>query len=122
MNGTTPVNFDRRHVGVALQNARQSCANELRWLNAVNRAGLNLEACRWQFDGTMLRIESAHESNKYYITTRATCECSAHKAGRPCWHRAAVALLQRAVGIAARGALTVPTLADLQADVGALYN
>ncbi len=74
---------NRQTVAVALATARRECAQHPAWLNAVNRAALNLEACPWQFDGETLVIDSATSRNRYTVQARR-CECKAAQAGRPC--------------------------------------
>ena len=88
-NATVAQAVNRQTVALALRDARAKCAASHRWLNAVNRAALNLEAVRWQFDGDTLRVESATNSGDFYTVTVEVCPCSAGKAGKPCWHRAA---------------------------------
>lgn len=89
----TPT-FDRSHVGKVLRQMRLAYANTPHELTAINKAALNLEACRWQFDGHTLRIESATQTGKrFYTVTGAGCTCSAAAACRICWHVAAWRLL-----------------------------
>jgi hypothetical protein len=95
-NATVAQAVNRQTVALALRDARAKCAASHRWLNAVNRAALNLESCRWSFDGDTLRVESATNSGDFYTVTVETCPCSAGKAGKPCWHRAGVRLLCKA--------------------------
>ena len=94
---TVPQAVNRQTVGAALRQFRIACANQPRWLNAVNRAALNLESCIWQWDGTTLLVESATETGRTrYHVTSAGCECKAAQYGRPCWHVSAFRLLQMA--------------------------
>jgi len=95
-NATVAQAVNRQTVALALRDARAKCAASHRWLNAVNRAALNLEAVRWQFDGDTLRVESATNSGDFYTVTVEVCPCSAGKAGKPCWHRAGCRLLCKA--------------------------
>ena len=90
---------NRNTVGAALQEARRQCGQHLRWLNALNRAALNLEACPWQFDGETLIIASATSSTRYTVTA-AGCACKAAAKGHPCWHRASWRLLCKAAELA----------------------
>ena len=94
------VYVNRESMGRALALARQECAEQKSWLNAVNRAALNLEACQWQFDGHTLLVKSATEPNVHYTVTADGCECKAFEAGRACWHRAARRLLIKAAQLA----------------------
>lgn len=97
--GSIPAMISRESVGRAIALARIECKDDKRWLNAVNRAALNLEACAWQFNGDVLMIKSASEDVEYTVTERM-CECKAYIGGKPCWHRAAVRLLMKAAEIA----------------------
>jgi len=93
-NATVAQAVNRQTVALALRDARAKCAASHRWLNAVNRAALNLEAVRWQFDGDTLRVESATNSGDFYTVTVEVCPCSAGKAGKPCASRGLPAALQ----------------------------
>jgi hypothetical protein len=95
-NATVAQAVNRQTVALALRDARAKCAASHRWFNAVNRAALNLESCRWSFDGDTLRVESATNSGDFYTVTVEVCPCSAGKAGKPCWHRAGCRLLCKA--------------------------
>ncbi len=128
-NATVAAAVNRQTVALALRDARAKCAASHRWLNAVNRAALNLESCRWAFDGDTLRVESATNSGDFYTVTVEVCPCSAGKAGKPCWHRAGCRLLCKAAEMVYTAATTngyqdaparpfedaKPTMAELQA-------
>ncbi len=92
--------ISRQNVAKALRDARAKCATSPAWLTAVNKAALELEVGQWAFDGETLKIASRTTSGMYYTTTEQTCQCAAHQAGRPCWHRAAVRLLVKAAQMA----------------------
>ena len=98
-NASVAQSVNRNTVGAALQAARRQCGQHLRWLNALNRAALNLEACPWQFDGETLVISSATSSTRYTVTA-AGCACKAAAKGHPCWHRASWRLLCKASELA----------------------
>ncbi len=124
-NSTVAQAVNRQSVAAALRDARAKCAASQRWLNAVNRAALNLEALRWSFDGDTLRIESATKSGTFYTATAHTCECKAYEAGRPCHLRAATRLLVRAAELAAPVPAVMdakPTMAVLQAAADELFS
>ena len=101
----------------------------------LNRAALNLESCRWSFDGDTLRVESATNSGDFYTVTVEVCPCSAGKAGKPCWHRAGCRLLCKAAEMDYTAATTngyqdaparpfedaKPTMAELQAAADELF-
>jgi hypothetical protein len=134
-NATIAQAVNRQTVALALRDARAKCAASHRWLNAVNRAALNLESCRWSFDGDTLRVESATNSGDFYTVTVEVCPCSAGKAGKPCWHRAAHRLLCKAAEMTYTAATTngyqdapsrpfedaKPTMAELQAAADELF-
>ena len=135
-NATVAQAVNRQTVAAALRDARAKCGASNRWLNAVNRAALNLEAVRWQFDGDTLRVESATNSGDFYTVTVEVCPCSAGKAGKPCWHRAGCRLLCKAAEMTYTAATTNgyqdaparpfedarPTMAELQAAADELFN
>jgi len=134
-NASVAQAVNRQTVALALRDARAKCAASHRWLNAVNRAALNLESCRWSFDGDTLRVESATNSGDFYTVTVEVCPCNAGKAGKPCWHRAAVRLLCKAAEMTYTAATTngyqdaparpfedaKPTMAELQAAADELF-
>ncbi len=134
-NATVAQAVNRQTVALALRDARAKCAASHRWLNALNRAALNLEAVRWQFDGDTLRVESATNSGDFYTVTVETCPCNAGKAGKPCWHRAGCRLLCKAAEMTYTAATTngyqdaparpfedsKPTMAELQAAADELF-
>ncbi len=135
-NASIAQAVNRQTVALALRDARAKCAASHRWLNAVNRAALNLEDVRWQFDGDTLRVESATNSGDFYTVTVEVCPCSAGKAGKPCWHRAGCRLLCKAAEMTYTAATTngyqdaparpfedsKPTMAELQAAADELFN
>jgi len=139
-NASIAQAVNRQTVALALRDARAKCAASHRWLNAVNRAALNLESCRWAFDGDTLRVESATNSGDFYTVTVEVCPCSAGKAGKPCWHRAGCRLLCKAAEMTYTAATTnggcplgvdaparpfedsKPTMAELQAAADELFN
>ena len=126
---------NRTTVARALAAARTEAAEHRAWINAINRAALNLEACRWAFDGDTLRVESATNSGDFYTVTVETCPCNAGKAGKPCWHRAGCRLLCKAAEMTYTAATTngyqdaparpfedsKPTMAELQAAADELF-
>ena len=97
--GSIAALVNREAMGKALAQARRDSADSKSWLNAINRAALNLEACQWQFDGETLIVKSATE-DLHYTVTKDGCECKAFLAGRACWHRAARRLLIKAAELA----------------------
>jgi len=82
--------------------ARVECSESHRWLNAVNRAAVELFCSHWSFDGEVLSIESATTPGTRYLVDTHGCTCSAGAHGKPCKHRAAWRLLIKAAEIHAR--------------------
>ncbi len=120
-NATVAQAVNRQTVARALQVAREQAAEHRAWINAINRAALNLEACPWAFDGDVLRIASASSGARYTVGVEG-CECKAGVAGRPCWHRAAWRLLRKAAEMVPPAARPVLTDAEMAAIVGELYS
>lgn len=90
------LNITRQHVGQALRAMRMSAQYDRSELNAVNRAALNLEACTWIYEGSTLVIESATKLGQRWHVQHNGCTCQAGRRGIPCWHLAALRILQRA--------------------------
>ncbi len=120
-NATVAQSISRQTVAAALAAARTEAAEHRAWINAINRAALNLEACPWAFDGETLRIASATTRGKRYTVSPEGCECKAAKEGRPCWHRAAWRLLRKAAEMVQPAVRVMPTDAELQALVDELF-
>ncbi len=118
-NASVAQSISRQTVAAALAAARTEAAEHRAWINAINRAALNLEACPWAFDGDTLRIASATSGKRYTVGVDG-CECKAAEAGRPCWHRAAWRLLRKAAEMVAP-VRVMPTDAELQALVDELF-
>ncbi len=119
-NASIAQSVNRQTVAAALAAARTEAAEHRAWINAINRAALNLEACPWAFDGEVLRIASASTRGARYTVGVDGCECKAAQDGRPCWHRAAWRLLRKAAELV-QPARVMPTDAELQALVDELY-
>ena len=119
-NASIAQSISRRTVAAALAAARVEAAEHNAWINAINRAALNLEASPWAFDGEILRIASASRPENRYTVTPEGCECKAGAAGRPCWHRAAWRLLRKAAEVVPP-VKVVYTEEELQALVDELY-
>lgn len=120
-NASIAQQVNRTTVAHALQAARTEAAEHQAWINAINRAALNLEACAWQFDGEILIIQSATNAGRYVVDVSG-CQCKAHAAGRPCWHRAARRLLIKAAEMATpRAPQPRRAFADVQAAADSLY-
>ncbi len=118
-NGMIAQQVNRQTVAAALRQARIDAAEHAAWINAINKAALELEASSWAFDGETLRIAS-RTGNGRYTCTAHTCECKAFQAGRPCWHRACARLLVKAAEMV-QPARIMPTEAELQALVDELF-
>ncbi len=119
-NASIAAAISRQTVAAALAAARTEAAEHRAWINAINRAALNLEACPWAFDGDTLRIASATTRGTRYTVTPKGCECKAAQDGRPCWHRAAWRLLRKAAELV-QPVWVELTDAELQALVDELY-
>ena len=119
-NATVAQSISRRTVAAALAAARVEAAEHNAWINAINKAALNLEASPWAFDGEILRIASASRPENRYTVTPEGCECKAGQAERPCWHRAAWRLLRKAAEVVPP-VKVVYTEEELQALVDELY-
>ncbi len=119
-NATVAQSINRQTVAAALRQARIDAAEHAAWVNAINKAALELEATSWAFDGEALRIASRTGTGRYTATAH-TCECKAYAAGRPCWHRACARLLVKAAELVQPAVRVMPTDAELQALVDELF-
>ncbi len=101
---TTSVtqHITKEGIGKAIAQARIECADSRRWLNAVNRAAVELLVSHWSFDGETLFIASATSLGTRYTVDEHGCNCSAAKADKPCKHRAAWRLLLKAAELHAQ--------------------
>ncbi len=100
-NATVAQSINRQTVAAALRQARIDAQEHQAWINAINKAALELEAAVWQFNGDELTIESRSQAGKKYtVSTFSPCECRAAGNGRVCWHWAALTLLQTAATVA----------------------
>ena len=120
-NSSIAQSINRQTVAAALRQARIEAAEHTAWINAINRAALNLEAAPWAFDGEVLRIASATTPSARYTVTIEGCACKAGQAGRPCWHRAAWRLLRKAAELVPPAPRPELTEAELTAIVAELY-
>ncbi len=120
-NASVAQHVSRQTVAAAIRQARIEAAEHKAWINAINRAALNLEVCPWAFDGEVLRIASATTTGARYTVNPDGCECKAAQDGRPCWHRAAWRLLVKAVEMVQPAARPEMTEEELQALVDELF-
>ena len=120
-NASIAQSVTRQTVAAALAAARVEAAEHRAWINAINRAALNLEACPWAFDGEVLRITSATTQGTRYTVGTHGCECQAAQEGRPCWHHAAWRLLRKAAEMLDPHPRMELSDAELQAIVDELY-
>ncbi len=100
MATTSLAHVNRHSVAQAIAQARRDCANSIRWLNAVNKAALELEVGGWQFDGATLRMPSAINPSVRYTVNEHGCTCTAGAHHKPCKHKAAWRLLIKASELA----------------------
>lgn len=105
VNRSTPTVNPYEHVGTALRDLRVQFADDKPHLNALNRAALNVIACKWAIWPDGVQIQSATNAERYYHVTDAGCDCPASGI---CWHMAALVLL-RAIG-------HVPIVDDFEED------
>lgn len=87
----------RQAVHHATARARLRVMDNVSWLNAVNKAAVELDASPWLFNGTTLKIHSRTQADMWYTVRHGRCTCKAASAGRPCWHKAAYGLIVRAL-------------------------
>ena len=99
-NGIIAQSITRQNVGNALRLMRHECRFNAAEVTALNKAGLELEASPWQYDGEMLVISSRTNATTRYTVTYSGCDCKAGQHGRRCWHMAAFLLIQRAAQLA----------------------
>ncbi len=99
-NSSVTQAITKESIGKAIAQARVECATSRRWLNAVNRAAVELLVSHFQFDGEILSIESASSPGTRYHVDQHGCDCPAGKVDKPCKHRAAWRLLLKAAEIA----------------------
>ncbi len=99
-NAILAQSITRQNVGNALRLMRHECRYNAAEITALNKAGLELEASPWAYDGEMLVITSRTNGNTRYTVTYSGCDCKAGSNGRPCWHMAAFLLIQRAAQLA----------------------
>ncbi len=99
-NASLAQSITRQNVGNALRAMRHECRFNTSEVTALNKAGLELEASPWQYDGEMLVISSRTSANVRYTITYSGCSCKAGQHGRACWHMAAFLLIQRAAQLA----------------------
>ena len=120
-NASVTQHITKESIGKAIAQARVECADSRRWLNAVNRAAVELLVSHWQFDGETLRIASATNPDDKYTVDAHGCTCRAGQADKPCKHRAARRLLLKAAELAQRAAQPRKSYEQVCADADALY-
>ena len=94
-NAMIAQSINRQTVAAALREARIQAAEHQQWINAINKAAVELEASSWAFDGEVLWVASRTSNGRSTVEANG-CACKAAQAGRPCWHRAAWRLLCKA--------------------------
>ena len=120
-NGSVTQAINAHSIGAAIAQARRECADSQRWLNAVNRAAVELMLPGWQFDGETLRMPSATNPDDKYTIDASGCNCRAGRAGSPCKHRAARRLLIKAAELAEKATQPRKSYEQVCADADALY-
>lgn len=87
------LNLQADILATVVNAAKNASATSPRWLNAINRAAVELETNPYiQRDGEHLLIASP-SGNLY--SANGVCQCTAYQHGQPCWHRAAGRIVQR---------------------------
>ena len=121
-NASIAQAITKESIGAAIAQARRHCADSRRWLNAVNRAAVELLVSHFQFDGETLRIDSSSTPGLRYTVEATGCDCSAGKADKPCKHRAARRLLIKAAEIAQKAAQPRKRWEQVQAEAAELFS
>lgn len=94
----------RQTVAAAAEQAAQA-VEDPRWRRAIKKAVDQLSSNVWAFYGEALQVTSSRSHLRHYMVTANYCPCEAfQKAGRPCWHRAGLRILQRAAELGAQAA------------------
>jgi hypothetical protein len=87
------MNLNEEKLAKVVQDAFDKVAGSRRWQTAIVKAKRQLEENPFiHFDGEALLILSP--SNEIY-RANGVCQCKAFEQGVPCWHRAAMRLVQR---------------------------
>ena len=82
-NSSITQQINRQTVAVALQAARTETDEHQAWINAINKAALNVEACGWAFDDDVLQVASATTAAVLYTVDHAGWGCKAGQARTP---------------------------------------
>lgn len=87
------MNLNEEKMATVIREAFDKVAGSRRWQTAIAKAKQQLETNPYiHFDGAALLILS--DSNEIY-RANGVCQCKAFAQGVPCWHRAAMRLVQR---------------------------
>lgn len=87
------VNLNEEKMAAVVREAFDKVSGSRRWQTAIAKAKQQLETNPYiHFDGAALLILS--DSNEIY-RANGVCQCKAFEQGVPCWHRAAMRLVQR---------------------------
>jgi hypothetical protein len=87
------MNIDQNTLEQVAQEAFNKVSGNRRWETAIVKAKQQIESNPYlHFNGHSLLILSP--SGEIYDANGA-CQCKAYKSGNPCWHRAAMRLVQR---------------------------
>jgi hypothetical protein len=90
------LHLDCTILSAVVDQAMTAAAGHPRWLNAINRAVIEVLSNPYMHRDTDhggLILVSSSSGNLY--TSNGTCQCEAFKFNRPCWHRAAARLVRR---------------------------
>lgn len=105
------LNLNADILTIVITRAKQGAANDQRWINAIERAAVELAENPYvERDGDHLLIASPSGS---VYAANGVCQCEAYKHGKPCWHRAAGRLVQRYDETEQRKAAAAKALAEI---------
>ncbi len=79
-NAMIAQSINRQTVAAALREARLQAAEHQQWINAINKAAVELEASSWAFDGEVLRVASRTSNGRYTVDANG-CACKAAQVG-----------------------------------------
>ena len=86
------LNLNPTTLAAVVDQAMIDAANHPRWLNAINRAVVELVSNPWIERGDHGLIIGSTSGNVY--SANGVCQCKAFENGNACWHRAAARLVR----------------------------
>lgn len=104
-------------------NGEINTAQKLRWVNAIGKAVARMESSdflmTWQAESNTMVIWTVGTTNQVY-EANGVCQCTAFKAGQPCWHRAVKQLYKNYLEAESKKPLSVQSYREEMAS--ALYS